>query len=54
MAIKLELPHGFHRIAYTANSPFAAMADEKRKFYGLQFHPEVSHTPQGLRILQNL
>lgn len=46
-----SLPHGFHRIAYTANSPFAAMADEKRKFYGLQFHPEVSHTPQGLRIL---
>ncbi len=46
-----RLPTGFHRIAYTPNAPFAAMADEKRKFYGLQFHPEVSHTTQGLRIL---
>ncbi|HLF66846.1 MAG TPA: glutamine-hydrolyzing GMP synthase, partial [Gammaproteobacteria bacterium] len=46
-----SLPAGFHRIAYTANAPFAAMADEARKFYGLQFHPEVSHTTQGMRII---
>ncbi|MFA6037852.1 MAG: glutamine-hydrolyzing GMP synthase [Legionellales bacterium] len=45
-----SLPSGFHCIAHSGNSPLAAMADEKRKFYGLQFHPEVSHTPQGARI----
>ncbi len=32
--------------------PFAAMADERRRFYGVQFHPEVTHTPQGARILE--
>ncbi len=46
-----SLPAGFHRIAHTDNSPYAAMADDARKFYGLQFHPEVSHTKQGQRIL---
>lgn len=47
-----ELPTGFKTIASTSNCPIAAMADETRRFYGLQFHPEVSHTRQGMRILE--
>jgi GMP synthase (glutamine-hydrolysing) len=46
-----ELPPGFVVIADTNNSPYAAIADTKRRFYGLQFHPEVTHTPQGKQIL---
>ncbi len=46
------LPQGFKIIASTKNSPITAMADESRHFYGIQFHPEVTHTKQGLRILQ--
>ena len=45
------LPPGFHVIAETANAPLAGMADEERGFYGLQFHPEVTHTRQGQRII---
>lgn len=48
----LALPSGFQIIANTANTPIAAMGDEKRHFYGLQFHPEVTHTRQGGRILE--
>jgi GMP synthase (glutamine-hydrolysing) len=44
------LPPGFKRIASTGDVPLAGMADEERGFYGLQFHPEVTHTPQGKRI----
>ena len=47
-----ELPDGFKVIASTESAPVAAMADETRAYYGLQFHPEVTHTRQGERILQ--
>ncbi len=46
------LPDGFKVIASTDNAPIAGIADEERKFYGLQFHPEVTHTTQGQAILQ--
>ena len=46
------LPDGFVATAVTATIPFAAMTDEKRRFYGVQFHPEVTHTPQGVRLLE--
>ncbi len=48
----VELPPGFARIASTASAPLAGMADESRDFYGVQFHPEVTHTRQGERILK--
>ncbi|UCD35832.1 MAG: glutamine-hydrolyzing GMP synthase, partial [Nitrospiraceae bacterium] len=46
-------PRGFHAIAHTDNSPIAAMADRKRQFFALQFHPEVVHTENGSKILRN-
>jgi len=46
-------PSRFRPIAHTANSPVAALADKERKFYALQFHPEVVHTPKGSEILRN-
>jgi GMP synthase (glutamine-hydrolysing) len=46
------LPPGFQVICETENAPMAGMADEKRHFYGLQFHPEVTHTRQGKRIIE--
>jgi len=46
------LPAGFEVICETHNAPIAGMADESRHWYGLQFHPEVTHTVQGIRILQ--
>ncbi|MEO6079997.1 MAG: glutamine-hydrolyzing GMP synthase [Steroidobacteraceae bacterium] len=45
-----ELPKGFKLISSTGDVPIAGMADEGRKFYALQFHPEVTHTKQGARI----
>jgi GMP synthase (glutamine-hydrolysing) len=48
-----RLPPGFRSIAQTDNSPIAAMQDASGRLYGIQFHPEVTHTPQGLRMLQN-
>ncbi|MGX6647459.1 glutamine-hydrolyzing GMP synthase [Maricaulaceae bacterium MS644] len=47
------LPQGFHPIAATTHAPFAAIADEARRFYGVQFHPEVVNTPRGALILRN-
>jgi GMP synthase (glutamine-hydrolysing) len=47
-----QLPPGFVNIAKTANTEIAAMADENKKWYGIQFHPEVTHTHQGQRILE--
>ena len=46
-------PIDFRTIAHTANSPVAAMANNKKRFYALQFHPEVVHTEKGLEILNN-
>jgi GMP synthase (glutamine-hydrolysing) len=46
------LPDGFSMIAKTSSAPFAGMADESRNFYGVQFHPEVTHTKQGGRIIE--
>src|SRR5690606_31767625 len=48
-----KLPAGFHAVGHTDNSPFAAIEDPKRRFFGLQFHPEVGHTPRGKELLQN-
>ncbi len=48
----VTLPDGFKLMASTDNAPIAAMADESRHFYGIQFHPEVTHTKQGERIFQ--
>jgi GMP synthase (glutamine-hydrolysing) len=47
-----ELPPGFKLMASTEACPVAAMADETRRFYAVQFHPEVTHTRQGAKILQ--
>jgi GMP synthase (glutamine-hydrolysing) len=47
------LPPGFTVVAQTDNSPIAAMAQPGRRLYGLQFHPEVVHTPQGREIVRN-
>ncbi len=47
------MPEGFVAIGHTSNSPIAAMGDAGRRFYGLQFHPEVVHTPKGNQILHN-
>ncbi|MBI3935766.1 MAG: glutamine-hydrolyzing GMP synthase [Betaproteobacteria bacterium] len=47
-----KLPPGFKVIAENATTPVAAMADEARGFYGVQFHPEVTHTPQGKAIIE--
>jgi len=47
-----ELPPSFKLIASTENAPIAGIADEERKFYGVQFHPEVTHTVQGQAILE--
>ncbi|MCF8054126.1 MAG: glutamine-hydrolyzing GMP synthase, partial [Deltaproteobacteria bacterium] len=48
-----KLPAGFMTTAKSANTAVAAMADTKRKLYGLQFHPEVVHTPEGKQIIKN-
>ncbi len=47
------LPAGFHVIAESNNAPYAVIADERRRFYGVMFHPEVVHTPRGAALLAN-
>ncbi len=48
-----ELPEGFEIIAVSAGAPFAAIANESRRQFGVQFHPEVVHTPDGAKLLTN-
>jgi len=48
----VSMPDGFRLMASTDSAPIAGMADDERGFYGVQFHPEVTHTRQGARILQ--
>ncbi|MDP7093864.1 MAG: glutamine-hydrolyzing GMP synthase, partial [Gammaproteobacteria bacterium] len=47
-----KLPAGFRVVASSGNAPLAAMADETRNYYGLQFHPEVTHTEHGQQIIE--
>ena len=47
------LPPGFRAVAATEAAPYAAIADDRRQFYGVLFHPEVAHTPQGGLLLRN-
>jgi GMP synthase (glutamine-hydrolysing) len=49
----VELPPGFRVVATSEASPFAAIADDRRRIYGVQFHPEVVHTPDGGALLRN-
>ncbi|WP_366654650.1 glutamine-hydrolyzing GMP synthase [Fodinicurvata sp. EGI_FJ10296] len=46
------LPDGFRVVARTGSAPFAAIADDERRYYGVQFHPEVLHTPDGAALLR--
>ncbi len=48
-----RLPEGFEVVATSDNAPYAAIADEKRNYYAVQFHPEVVHTPDGAKLIQN-
>ena len=48
-----RMPPGFIALARSGNSPFAAMGDMKRKYFGVQFHPEVRHTPNGHKLLKH-
>jgi len=47
------LPPGFHTIAHSKNTPFAAIEESQKRIYGLQFHPEVVHTQRGLDLIRN-
>lgn len=49
----LELPVGFRSVAHTQNAPLAALEDARGRLFGVQFHPEVAHTPEGKEILGN-
>eukprot|EP00913_Durusdinium_trenchii_P012997 g12203.t1 len=48
-----QIPSGFTSIAYTSNTEYAAIEDQTRHFYGVQFHPEVTHTPSGATMIKN-
>ncbi|MDZ5699863.1 glutamine-hydrolyzing GMP synthase [Chelativorans sp. M5D2P16] len=47
------IPPGFKVVGTSAGAPFAAIADDKRRYYGVQFHPEVVHTPDGAKLIAN-
>jgi GMP synthase (glutamine-hydrolysing) len=49
----VRLPPGFRVVGTSEGAPFAAFADDSRRFYGLMFHPEVVHTPHGAQLLRN-
>ena len=49
----VSYPKGWTILAHSGNSPIAAFADPTRRFFGVQFHPEVAHTPRGREILDN-
>jgi len=49
----VRLPEGFRAVGLSEGAPFAIIADEARRFYGVMFHPEVVHTPDGARLLEN-
>lgn len=49
----VKLPQGFKQLAHTDNTKFAAVGNPDKKLYGVQFHPEVVHTPKGIEILKN-
>ena len=48
-----KLPEGFHAVGVSENAPFAVVANEERRYYGVQFHPEVVHTPHGALLIRN-
>src|SRR6266436_6133335 len=48
-----KMPPGFVVAGVSANAPFAVIQDEKRRYYGLMFHPEVVHTPDGAKLIRN-
>lgn len=48
-----KLPEGFKAVGTTENSKFALIENKQKRFYGMQFHPEVAHTPRGVEILRN-
>ncbi|WP_417318069.1 glutamine-hydrolyzing GMP synthase [Emcibacter sp.] len=49
----VALPEGFHVVGVSDNAPYAAIANEEKRFYAVQFHPEVVHTPDGAKLLSN-
>ncbi len=49
----VEIPSDFTKVGSTDTCPYAAMANEEKKYYGVQFHPEVTHTKQGMQMLEN-
>lgn len=49
----VEMPDGFKAVAHTDNCPVAAMANEQKKLYGVQFHPEVTHTDNGMTLIEH-
>ena len=48
-----KMPQGFIALAKSGNSPYAAIGDMQRKYFGVQFHPEVKHTPNGAEVIKH-